>query len=122
VLEVGDLIAHIRGGDRDLESGDGRDGHAWNAFADACGGTSILLLFPTKHCGGFLFQFFWCGGECRKMRGASVRTRKMRNSRECMAGHSRVTLGHLRDSQMQIKKTRGFLVFLIFYEFSECLV
>jgi len=33
-------------------------GHAWNAFADARGGTSILLLFPTKHCGGFLFQFF----------------------------------------------------------------
>jgi hypothetical protein len=23
------------------------------------GGTSILLLFPTNHCGGFLFQFFF---------------------------------------------------------------
>jgi hypothetical protein len=22
------------------------------------GGTSILLLFPTDYCGGFLFQFF----------------------------------------------------------------
>ena len=29
-----------------------RSGHAW------IGGTSILLLFPTFHCGGFLFQFF----------------------------------------------------------------
>ena len=28
-------------------------GHAWIG-----GGTSILLLFPTHLCGGFLFQFF----------------------------------------------------------------
>jgi hypothetical protein len=55
VLEVGDLVAHILGGDGDLESGDGRDGHAWNCLR---GGTSILLLFPTNCCGGFLFQFF----------------------------------------------------------------
>jgi hypothetical protein len=54
VLEVGDLIDHIRGGDGDLER-DGRDGHAWNCVL---GGTSILLLFPTNCCGGFLFQFF----------------------------------------------------------------
>ena len=32
-----------------------RGGHAWICLL---GGTSILLLFPTFHCGGFLFQFF----------------------------------------------------------------
>jgi hypothetical protein len=56
VLEVRDLIDHIRGGDGDLER-DGRDGHAWSALR-LLGGTSILLLFPTNCHGGFLFQFF----------------------------------------------------------------
>ena len=57
MLEVRDLIDHILGGDGDLERGHHglRGGHGLHCL---CGGTSILLLFPTNHCGGFLFQFF----------------------------------------------------------------
>jgi hypothetical protein len=38
----------------ELEIGDGTGGG--HGLRD---GTSILLLFPTHLCGGFLFQFFW---------------------------------------------------------------
>jgi hypothetical protein len=55
---LGGLLNGDQGGDLkglNLGSLNGRDGHAWIALL---GGTSILLLFPTNCCGGFLFQFF----------------------------------------------------------------
>jgi hypothetical protein len=50
VLEVGDLIDHIRGGDGDLER-DGRDGHAWNCF---CG--CVWWYFDST---SFPYQLLW---------------------------------------------------------------
>jgi hypothetical protein len=78
------------------------------AFADACGGTSILLLFPTNCCGVFLFQFFLICGECRDRRDASVRTRKMRD-------HAMRTPGHSRAFANANKKNQGFPGFFLFF-------
>jgi hypothetical protein len=50
MLEVGDLIDHIRGGDGDLER-DGGDGHAWMVLR------FYFFSLPTAMA-FFLFQFF----------------------------------------------------------------
>jgi hypothetical protein len=54
MLEVRDLIDHIRGGDGDLER-DGRDGHAWMVLR------FYFFSLPTA-VAFFSFNFFRCAG------------------------------------------------------------